>query len=130
MIDENTTVYGKKTMIVGASASRHGYAAMAYDRLVQNGHEIVLVGKRAAIFEGQQVLDINTKPAIADVHTITLYINPSNQQPWHAYLIGLKPTRIIFNPGTENSTLQKLAEANGIETVYGCTLVMLRIGNY
>lgn len=130
MIDKNTPLYGKKTVLVGASTTRHGYASMAYDRLVQHDHEVVLIGKRAATVEGQQVLDINTKPFVEDVHTITLYINPSNQQPWLEYLIGLKPKRIIFNPGTENSTLQNLAKAEGIETVYGCTLVMLSIGAY
>lgn len=130
MIDKNTPLYGKKTVIVGSSASRHGYAAMAFDRLVQQGHEVVLLGKRAATFEGHEILDINTKPFIDEVDTVTLYINPTNQQPWYEYLIGLKPKRIIFNPGTENDTLKKLAEEKGIETEYGCTLVMLSIGVY
>lgn len=130
MIGENTPLYGKKTVIVGAGPSRHGYAALAIDRLVQHGHEVVLVGKRSATFDGREILDINTEPVIADVDTITLYVNPKNQQPWHHYLIGLNPKRIIFNPGTENNVLKSLAEEKGIETIYGCTLVMLSIGNY
>ncbi len=130
MIDKNTPLYGKKTVIVGASASSHGYAALAFARLKQKQHDSVLLGIRSATYEGQPILDINTKPAIEDVDTITLYINPTRQQPWYEYLIGLNPKRIIFNPGTENDELKKLAEAKGIETEYGCTLVMLSIGVY
>jgi predicted CoA-binding protein len=130
MIDKNTPLYGKKTVIVGVSPSRHGYAALAYDRLMQHDHEVILIGKRSGKFDEKDILDIHEKPDIADVDTITLYINPSNQQPWHHYLIGLNPSRIIFNPGTENAVLKKMADEKGIETVYGCTLVMLSIGAY
>jgi hypothetical protein len=42
----------------------------------------------------------------------------------------LKPKRIIFNPGTENDDLIKLAEENKIEPFIGCTLVMLSTGQY
>ncbi len=130
MTGKNTPTYGNKTVIVGASASSHGYAALAFDRLLQHDHEVVLLGKRKGEYQGTEIMDINTSPGIEGVHTITLYINPNNQQPWHQYFIDLKPKRIIFNPGTENGTLKKLAEENGIETVYGCTLVMLSIGAY
>ena len=45
-------------------------------------------------------------------------------------IIGLKPRRVIFNPGAENSELaQKLKDA-GIEVVEACTLVMLRTEQY
>jgi len=42
----------------------------------------------------------------------------------------LSPKRIIFNPGTENQELKKLAEAQGIECLEACTLVMLSVGVY
>jgi hypothetical protein len=37
---------------------------------------------------------------------------------------------LIFNPGTENPELERMAAQKGIETVEACTLVMLSIGNY
>ena len=49
---------------------------------------------------------------------------------YYDYLIGLKPKRIIFNPGTENTELETLAQAKGIETIEACTLVLLSIGEY
>ncbi|MBC7126091.1 MAG: CoA-binding protein, partial [Bacteroidales bacterium] len=42
----------------------------------------------------------------------------------------LKPKRLIFNPGTENPELEKLARKHGIDVVEGCTLVMLSNGTY
>ena len=37
-----------------------------------------------------------------DIHTVTLYLNPKRQEVYYEYIIGLKPARVIFNPGTEN----------------------------
>jgi hypothetical protein len=42
----------------------------------------------------------------------------------------LKPARVIFNPGTENQEFAQQLEAQGIETIEACTLVMLRTGQY
>ncbi|MFX8700478.1 CoA-binding protein, partial [Acinetobacter baumannii] len=53
-----------------------------------------------------------------------------HQPAYYDYLIQLHPKRIIFNPGTENETLKKLAQANGISTMEACTLVMLSTGQY
>ena len=44
--------------------------------------------------------------------------------------VSLKPKRIIFNPGTENLPFAQQANAEGIETIEACTLVMLSVGNY
>jgi hypothetical protein len=46
------------------------------------------------------------------------------------YIFSLNPTRIIFNPGTENENLKKLAENQGIEAINACTLVLLSTGAY
>jgi len=40
------------------------------------------------------------------------------------------PKRIIFNPGTENNELYKLAEEKGIEVVEWCVLVMLSVNRF
>lgn len=62
--------------------------------------------------------------------TVTLYVGPQNQAAWQEYILSLKPKRVIFNPGTENNTLEKTLSDNGIETIQACTLVLLSIGNY
>jgi uncharacterized protein len=120
----------KKTVIIGATTDRSRYAYLAAQMLSQYRHEIVPIGiKKGEVF-GTEILNIFDRPVIPNVDTITMYIGPQRQPEWYEYLIGLKPKRMIFNPGTENDVLEKMAEENGIEVVEGCTLVMLRTNQY
>jgi predicted CoA-binding protein len=117
---------GKKTVIVGATPNQSRYAFLAANMLREYEHNIVPIGIKQGEVAGEEILDIRRKPAINDVDTITLYIGPRHQPEWYEYLIGLKPKRIIFNPGTENEEFEKLAESRGIEAMQACTLVLLR----
>ena len=120
----------KKTVIIGATTDPSRYAYLAARMLTNYNNEIVPIGiKKGEVF-GTKILNIYDRPAVPDVDTITLYIGPQRQPEWYDYILSLKPKRIIFNPGTENDTLEKLAEEKGIETVQGCTLVMLRSNQY
>lgn len=116
----------KKTVIVGATDNPGRYAYLAATMLTEYDHEIVPLNIRKGTVVGKEILDIRQKPAINDVDTVTLYIGPHRQPEWYDYLLSLKPKRIIFNPGTENPEFEKLAEANGIEALEACTLVLLR----
>ncbi|MCU0358455.1 MAG: CoA-binding protein [Cyclobacteriaceae bacterium] len=119
-----------KTVIIGATPNTTRYAWMAASMLREYGYDFVPVGIKAGEVLGQPILDLRKQPSIADVDTITLYIGPRHQPEWYDYLIGLKPRRVIFNPGTENAEYESLLEASGIEAVEACTLVMLRTGQY
>ena len=120
----------KKTVIIGATTDRSRYAYLAASMLTSYHHEIVPIGiKKGEVF-GTQILDIYEKPEVKDVDTVTLYIGPQRQPEWYDYILSLKPKRIIFNPGTENETFEKLAEEKGVEVVEGCTLVMLRSNQF
>jgi len=85
--------------------------------------------KRGTVL-GKEILDLRAHPAIDDVDTSTLYINPQHQKAWYEYFFKLKPRRVIFNPGTENPELEKSLEEKGIRALEACTLVMLRSGQY
>lgn len=98
--------------------------------LKEEGIDFVPVGIKKGELAGKQILDLRQKPEIEDVDTITLYIGPQNQPEWYEYIFSLNPRRIIFNPGTENFELVKMASEKGIETDMACTLVMLSVGNY
>jgi uncharacterized protein len=118
----------KKTLVLGASENPQRYSNLAIHKLRAYGHEVAAVGKR----EGQ-VEDVKIHKGeipVPDLDTVTLYLNPANQKPYYDYIIGLKPRRIIFNPGTENSELKLLAKHQGIDTLEACTLVMLSTGQY
>jgi uncharacterized protein len=116
---------GKKTVIIGATPDRSRYAFLAANMLQQYENEFVPVSIKTGEVLGKEILDLRKRPPIKDVDTVTLYIGTRRQPEWYDYILSLKPKRIIFNPGTENSELEKLAEDQGIETVVGCTLVML-----
>lgn len=118
----------KKTLVLGASENTNRYSNMAIRRLRAKGHPVVAIGNRKG-----EVLDVEIgteQVPMDDIDTVTLYLNPTNQQPYIDYILSLKPKRIIFNPGTENMQLEALAEDAGIEPIEACTLVMLSIGKY
>lgn len=118
----------KLTVVIGASENPQRYSFLAVNRLRANGHPVVAIGKR----EGQIGDTPVTKahPQLEGVDTVTLYLNPTLQQEYYDYILGLKPRRIIFNPGTENTELIALAREQGIEPKEACTLVMLSTGQY
>ncbi|WKZ61588.1 MAG: CoA-binding protein [Cyclobacteriaceae bacterium] len=119
-----------KTVIIGATPNPSRYAYLAAEMLTEYDHEFVPVGIKKGELFGKEILDIRTKPPVADVDTVTMYIGPQHQPEWYEYIIGLKPRRIIFNPGTENYEFETLARENKIEPIEACTLVMLRTGQY
>ena len=120
----------RKTVIIGATPNPTRYAYMAAERLTNHQEEFVPVGIKKGELFGREILDIRTQPEIEEVDTVTMYLNPRNQQEWEEYILSLKPKRIIFNPGTENSSLIQKAQDQGIETENACTLVMLGSGVY
>jgi len=103
----------KKTLVLGASTNKARYSYIATQRLNNHGIDI------------QQ-----GTPNVEGVDTVTLYLNPQRQEAYYDYILGLKPKRIIFNPGTENPTLMRLAREQGIEPEAACTLVLLSTGQY
>ncbi|MGZ5244129.1 MAG: CoA-binding protein [Bacteroidia bacterium] len=117
-----------KTLVLGATPNADRFAYRAVMSLLRHGHEVVPVGRKKGEVGGLTIL--NDPPQVEDIHTITLYLNPTNQQEYYDYIINLKPKRIIFNPGTENEELERRALDNGIEIIEGCTLVMLSVGHY
>lgn len=118
----------KKTLILGATPNEGRYANLAANRLVNNGHSIINVGLRKG--EAAGVAIEHPETIYTDVDTLTLYIGTENQEPLYDYILATHPKRIIFNPGTENAELNRLAREKGIETLYACTLVMLATGQY
>lgn len=118
----------KKTLVLGASPNPSRYSYLAIKRLNAHNHPIVAIGKR----KGQigDTIITNEKLPHTDIDTVTLYLNPTNQKEYYDYLMLLKPKRIIFNPGTENEELEKMAREKGIQPVEACTLVMLSTNQY
>ena len=118
----------KKTLVLGASDNPSRYSYLAIQRLRSHGHPVVAIGRK-----NTKVNDVIIEKEKQDVHnidTVTLYLNPTHQQEYYNYIVCLKPKRIIFNPGTENEELIRLAMENNIQPLEACTLVMLSTGQY
>ena len=118
----------KKTLVLGASDNPTRYSNLAMSRLRGKGHPVVAIGRKQ-VKAGD--VDIATdKQPHAGVDTVTLYLSAAHQREYYDYILSLHPKRIIFNPGAENPELEQLAQANGIEPLEACTLVLLSTGQY
>lgn len=118
----------KKTLVIGASDDSTRYSNMAIKSLRKHQHDVEGIGNRPGA-----VLDVTfgkERKNFEGIDTVTLYINPTRQSDYYDYILSLHPKRIIFNPGTENPELERLAEEQGIKTMEACTLVLLSTGQY
>lgn len=116
----------KLTLVIGASEKPERFSNKAIRRLRKYGHSVEAIGLRPGQVE---VVSFRTGfPELKGIDTVTLYVGPARQPQYYDYLLGLKPKRIIFNPGTENPEFFRKAKEQGIEPVENCTLVMLDSG--
>lgn len=118
----------KKTIVIGASDNPARYSYLAVEKLNRYGHPVIAIGKKEGHIGKTKM--ITEHPDEKEVDTVSLYLNPQLQKDYYDYIISLHPKRIIFNPGTENDELYKLAKTNGIEPMEACTQVLLGTGQY
>ena len=115
--------------ILGASPKPDRYAYKAFELLREYGHRPIPINPA---FE--EILGEKCYPKISEapgpIDTVTLYLGEARSNPLIDEIIEAKPRRIIMNPGAENFVLAEKAERAGIEVVEGCTLVMLRSGQF
>ena len=118
----------KKTLVLGASENPARYSYLAINRLKNNHHPVVAIGKKKGMVAG--IVIETEKIPVTEIDTITRELSPQHQKEYYDYIISLHPKRIIFNPGTENDELAELAVKNNIVPREACTLVMLSTGQY
>jgi hypothetical protein len=118
----------KKVMVLGATPKKTRFAFTCVKSLLRYGYEVIPIGAREGAINGMEI--ITDKPSTKDLHTVTIYLNPSRQEEYYDYILNQNPRRIIFNPGAENPYFKEIAEKNDIEVVEDCTLVMLNSGNF
>jgi predicted CoA-binding protein len=115
--------------VLGASRKSDRYSHRAMQMLRDYGHRAIPVNPAF-----DEVLGEKCYPKIADapkpIDTVTMYVGKRRSDLLIDEIIAAKPHRIIMNPGAENEDLAERAREAGIEVVEGCTLVMLRAGNF
>jgi uncharacterized protein len=113
----------KKTLVLGASTNPERFSYMAVRKLKYGNIPVVAVGLREGEISGVRIE--KPFPKFEDIHTITIYIGPKNLTAYYDYITGLKPRRVIFNPGTESPAFAEKLSQEGIEVVHACTLIMI-----
>ena len=113
----------KKTAVLITSSKPNRYSNRAVRMLIENNVPVVPIGYRDGYVGDIKI--IPGQPEIPDLHTLSLYLSPRNQEFFHNYILALNPIRVIFNPGTENPVLQEKLNSAGILWEEACTLVLL-----
>lgn len=117
-----------KTLVIGASEKEERYSNKAIHALRNHNHPVKAIGLRKG-----KVLEVDfdkEKKQFDNIDTVTLYVGPQNQPEYYDYIVGLKPRRVIFNPGTENQELYDILKEKNIESEVACTLVLLSTNQY
>jgi len=118
----------KKTLVLGASLKPSRYSHITVRRLVEAKKETTAFGLFTGSISGVQVqTDFS---GFKDIHTVTLYVNPTHQKEYYDRIMKLRPARVIFNPGTENPEFYSLLKQEGINAEVACTLVLLATEEY
>jgi len=117
-----------KTLVMGGSLNPERYSFLAVNRLREHGIATVAYGPKSG-----KIADVTIDTELIqydEIDTVTLYLNPKRQVEFYAYILSLKPRRVIFNPGTENDEFASLLKNNQIIVEVACTLVLLSIGQF
>ena len=119
----------KRTLVIGASVKPDRYSYKACKMLKSHGIPFeVLSNSKAIMDDGTPIYNLDHPPS--EFHTITLYVGPPRQPYFYDFIFACNPKRIIFNPGTENPELIKMAEESGVEALEACTLVLLSTNQF
>jgi len=115
--------------VVGASEKPWRYANRALRMLASHGFKPVPVSR-----SGKDVLDMHGYASLVDIperiDTVTMYLSPEKQPPVIRDILAVRPRRVIFNPGAENSDAAAILRQHGISVEEACTLVLLTTGQF
>lgn len=117
----------ERVAILGASDNPARYAFRALELLTRHGHEVVLVNPQLTTVAGRPCV-ARLEDIVGDIDTITVYLRSALSEPLADSILAVKPSRVIFNPGSESPMLKRTLEAAGIRVQWDCTLVLLNSG--
>jgi len=118
----------KSTLVIGASIKDYRYSNICVKTLLEAGIPVTAIGLREGYIGKIPVF--TGFPELNHVETVSLYLSSVNQRSWYDYILKLNPSRVIFNPGTENPEFSKTLANAGIEVIEGCTIVMVKAGSF
>jgi predicted CoA-binding protein len=113
-----------RVVVLGASLKPERYSNRAVKLLLKHGYEVLPIHPTVPEIEGLTVIPSLDKLS-GMVDTLTIYVSPAISTLLKNQIIKLNPTRVIFNPGSENPMLNATLEKAGIQTEAACTLILL-----
>ncbi|MFP4163887.1 MAG: CoA-binding protein [Chitinispirillaceae bacterium] len=119
----------RTVVILGASNREDRYSYKAFRMLKEHGFRVVPIHPALSDIEGVEV-KASLDYVDQKVDTVTLYVGPKRLPDLLPAIVSLSPRRVVFNPGTELPEAQEELKSKGIEVVEGCTMVMIRNGNF
>ena len=119
----------QRVVIIGASNNPERYSHRALLLLRKHGHEVVPVHLKLTEIEGIAVV-ADLSAITSPVDTVTMYVGAAISNGLKEKLTSLKPRRVIFNPGAENTALADALQNAGIACEEACTLVLLNTGQF
>jgi predicted CoA-binding protein len=118
------------TLVLGASLNPERYSNLALKMLADRNLAAIGVGPKAGEAYGIPIVSDLGVLKDLEIDTVTLYLRSELQEAYYPSILALKPSRVIFNPGTENPEFANRLQRDGIEVVDACTLVLLTTGVY
>lgn len=115
--------------LYGATKKPHRYAYQAFQLLRESGHTVYPIHPVIKEIDGVRVYR-NLAEIDAGIDTLTMYVGPQRQEELLDDILNTPLKRVVFNPGTENPSLQQKLQERGVAAVEGCTLVMLKTGQW
>lgn len=119
----------ERVAVLGASNKEDRYSYKAVKLLLEHGHSVIPIHPKLESILDQKVVK-SIKEISGSVDTLSLYVKPQLVEQNIEDIITLNPKRVIFNPGTESRSAMERLEKKGIKVVEGCTLIMLKTGQY
>lgn len=115
-------------VVLGASPNPNRTSYLAAKLLLQKGYDVTAYGKHTGKID--QLNISNNMPNVTNgaIDAISIFMKPEKQKDYYNFILEAKPKSIIFNPGSENPELEKLAKRNKINIVSCCTIALSAVG--
>ncbi|HOZ50413.1 MAG TPA: CoA-binding protein [Chitinophagaceae bacterium] len=107
-------------VILGSSDNPMRPSFLANKLLKNKGFNTITIPHRVDNSDQQQL-----NPMSSADSTIAIFLKPNQQKKYYDYMLSLKPSRIIFNPGTDNDELKEIAKQHNIRVISGCTIALV-----
>ncbi|MCB9030087.1 MAG: CoA-binding protein [Deltaproteobacteria bacterium] len=117
--------------IIGASDKPDRYSNKALKMLLEYSHNPLPIHPKLKEIEGISVFNSLKEASNSQkIDTVTMYVGKAKSDLMTGELLELPPCRVIFNPGSENPSLQEALKNKGFNVVEACTLVLLRTDQF